>query len=80
MATVAKARAGAPLALNGSERALGYGSAEFLFVTVLAIPALVWNARTHQVRHHRRIVRNLTVGEQTLARILWGVRGGGGPG
>lgn len=56
----------------------------FSVVTVLAVPALVWNARTHQVRHHRRIVRNLTagalllagvftlVGERTLALMLWG--------
>ena len=56
----------------------------FSVITVLAVPALVWMARTHQVRHHRRIARNLTagalllagvftlLGERTLGRMLWG--------
>ena len=56
----------------------------FSVVTVLAVPALVWMARTHQVRHHRRIARKLTagalllagvftlLGERTLGRMLWG--------
>ncbi len=55
----------------------------FSVVTVLAVPALAWNARAHKVGHHRRIARNLVagalllaglftlVGERTLARMLW---------
>lgn len=47
----------------------------FSVVTLVAVPVLIWNARTHHVARHRRTVLGLVIGGLVVAGLLTFVPG-----